>query len=88
MSWPGLIVLVAVMMAFLIGQDQEPDVAPLVFNGSKEMGKLAFALVSCSGYFIGDIIARAAFHRRIMRLGIILALVLAANIAALHLRAA
>jgi hypothetical protein len=80
-----LIVLVAVMMAFLIGQDQDPAVAPLVFNGSMEMGKFAFAIVSCSGYFNGDIIAGAAFHRRLMRLGVLLALVLAANLAALQL---
>ncbi|MEQ1577397.1 MAG: hypothetical protein ABL894_07070 [Hyphomicrobium sp.] len=77
-------VFASLLIVFVFGQDKTPNDSPLIICASKEAGKLAFALVGCSGYFLGDMIARDGFHRRLIRLGLILAAILMTNLIALR----
>jgi hypothetical protein len=78
-SWPSAVVFVALILIFLFGHDKDPPNSRLVISGSAELGKLVFGLAVSSGYIFGDVIGGAPFHRRLVRLGVLVTAVLALN---------
>lgn len=84
MTWPSLLVFAGLVYAFLVGHDPSPSAAAaLVVVGNEDAGQLAFAVIATAGYMAGDALGQRAFHARMVRLGAIVALTLAANAVAL-----
>jgi hypothetical protein len=81
MSWPSLIVFGALAIVFLLGQDASAS-DPLVLWGSRTTGRYAFALMVTAGYLAGDYIGHDEFHRRLLRLAVLVVLLVAASFAA------
>ncbi len=84
MSWPSLIVFAALALVFLFGHGASAS-DPLVIWGSREAGKYAFALTVTAGYIAGDFIGHDEFHRRLLRLAVLVVLLVAASFATLGL---
>jgi hypothetical protein len=85
LSWPSLGVLAALCMIFLVGHGVSSS-EPLIVFGSKEWGKLVFALIVAAGYIGGDFIARREFHLRLVRLAAVVVILVVANSAVLYLQ--
>jgi hypothetical protein len=58
---------------------------PLVVWGSREWGKYAFACTVAAGYAAGDYVGHGEFHRRLLRLAVLVPLLLAVNYGLLRL---
>jgi hypothetical protein len=84
MTWPSLIVFAVLSVVFLIGHGASAS-DPLVVWGSRTAGKYAFVLAATAGYIAGDYIGHEEFHRRLVRLAVLVALLVAANFIALEL---
>jgi hypothetical protein len=82
MSWPSLIVFAALALVFAVGHGASAS-DPLVLWGSRTAGKYAFALTVTAGYIAGDYIGHDEFHRRLVRLAVLDALLVAASFATL-----
>ena len=82
MSWPSLIVFAGLALVFLLGHGASAS-DPLVLWGSRTAGKYAFALTVTAGYIAGDFIGHDEFHRRLLRLAVLVVLLVAANLATL-----
>ncbi len=82
-TWPSLLIFAGLVLAFLFGHDNDPSQSALIIPGNKELGKFVFGLAVSSGYFIGDLIAGEAFHRRLIRLGVLVAAILTINLVVL-----
>jgi hypothetical protein len=87
MTWPSLMVFAAITIAFLFGYGASPT-DPLVVWGSREWGKYMFACTVAAGYAAGDYLGHGEFHRRLLRLAVLVPLLLALNYALLRLSAA
>jgi hypothetical protein len=83
MSWPSLMVYAALALIFLMGHGASAA-DPLVLWGSRIAGKYAFALTVTAGYIAGDYIGHEEFHRRLLRLAVLVAIILAANLLVLR----
>lgn len=83
-SWPSLAVFAALNVVFLMGQDAGQRVEPLVLFGSKEWGRFAFGVFVTVGYVAGDFIGHREFHHRLVRLAVLVALLVALNLAAVY----
>jgi hypothetical protein len=81
-TWPSLIVFASLCLIFLLGRG---DTEALTVMGSEEIGKYSFAGLVTLGYFAGDFIGHRAFHLRLYRLAVFVALLAAANLALVHL---
>ena len=86
MTWPSLMVFAAISIAFLLGHAASPS-DPLIVWGSREWGKFAFACTVAAGYVAGDYVGHGEFHRRLLRLAVLVPLLLALNYALLGLSA-
>jgi hypothetical protein len=75
----SLAIFAALCIIFLIGHDGER----LVVFGSEKLGGYAFALPAAAAYITGSVIAGQAFHARMLRLGIVVAVLIAGNAIAL-----
>jgi len=84
MTWPSLMVFAAICMAFLFGHGGS-HTDPLIVWGSREWGKFAFACTVTAGYAAGDYIGHGEFHRRLLRLAVLVAVLLALNYGLLRL---
>jgi hypothetical protein len=84
MTWPSLIVFAALALVFVLGHGASAA-GPLVLWGSPTAGKYVFALTVTAGYIAGDYIGHEEFHRRLLRLAVLVALLVAANLGALYL---
>jgi hypothetical protein len=78
-SRTSVAIFAALCIIFLIGHNGER----LVVFGSERLGGYAFALPAAAGYIAGSVIGGQAFYGRMLRLGIVVALVLAGNAIAL-----
>jgi hypothetical protein len=87
MTWPSLMVFAVITIAFLFGHGASPT-DPLVVWGSREWGKYMFACTVAAGYAAGDYLGHGEFHRRLLRLAVLVPLLLALNYALLRLSAA
>jgi hypothetical protein len=87
MTWPSLLVFAAISMAFLLGHGAS-HTDPLVVWGSREWGKFVFACTVTAGYAAGDYIGHGEFHRRLLRLAVLVPSLLGLNYALLHFSAA
>lgn len=77
-TWPSLLAFGAVCLAFLIGRSSVYDETLRVF-GSEQAGEYAFAIIGAAGYLIGSFIGEGVFHRRLVRLMVLVAVVTAVN---------
>jgi hypothetical protein len=84
MTWPSLLVFAAICMVFLLGHGVS-HTDPLVVWGSREWGKYAFACTVAAGYAAGDYVGHGEFHRRLLRLAVLVSLLLAVNYGLLRL---
>lgn len=84
-TWPSLIVFAALSLVFLMGTGSADSSDVLRVMGSEEVGKLAFAGIVTTGYFAGDFIGHRPFHLRLYRLAAIVAVLVVANLALVHL---
>jgi hypothetical protein len=87
MTWPSLMVFAAISVTFLLGHGAS-HTDPLVVWGSREWGKFVFACTVTAGYAAGDYIGHGEFHRRLLRLAVLVPLLLALNYALLRVSAA
>ncbi|HXF55318.1 MAG TPA: hypothetical protein VNK52_14475 [Hyphomicrobiaceae bacterium] len=81
MSWPSLAVYAALCLIFLFGHGASAA-DPLIIAGSATLGKYAFAVTVTAGYVAGDFIGHDEFHRRLLRLAALVAVLVAASCAA------
>jgi hypothetical protein len=84
MTWPSLVVYAALVLVFMLGHGASAA-DPLVLWGSRTAGQYAFALTVTAGYIAGDYIGHEEFHRRLLRLAALVALLVVANLGALYL---
>ena len=87
MTWPSLMVFAAISITFLFGHGAS-YIDPLVVWGSREWGKFIFACTVTAGYAAGDYLGHGEFHRRLLRLAVLVPLLLALNYGLLRLNAA
>jgi hypothetical protein len=87
MTWPSLIVFAAISMVFLFGHGAS-STDPLIVWGSRQWGKYIFACTVAAGYIAGDYIGHGEFHRRLLRLAVLVPLLVALNYALLRLNVA
>jgi hypothetical protein len=81
-TWPSLLAFGAVCLIFLLSRTSAVDSRPQIF-GSEDAGAWAFALIGTAGYLLGEFIGDRAFHVRLIRLMLVLAVLVAANFALL-----
>jgi hypothetical protein len=81
MSWPSLIVFAALVLVFLLGHGASVS-DPLVVWGSRTAGKYAFAVTVTAGYVAGDYFGHDEFHRRLLRLAVLVVVLIGANFVA------
>ncbi len=84
-TWPSLLAFGAVCLVFLLGRGSVYDATPLRVFGSEQAGEYAFAIIGAAGYLIGSFIGEGTFHRRLIRLMLLVAVVAAVNWAVLAL---
>ena len=87
MTWPSLMVFAAISIVFLFGQGAT-HTDPLIVWGSREWGKFTFACTVTAGYAAGDYVGHGEFHRRLLRLAVLVPLLVALNYALLRLSVA
>jgi hypothetical protein len=87
MTWPSLMVFAGISITFLFGHGATPT-DPLVVWGSREWGKYIFACTVSAGYVAGDYLGHGEFHRRLLRLAVLVPLLVALNYGLLRLSAA
>jgi hypothetical protein len=80
MSWPSLAVYAALCVVFLLGHGASAA-DPLVIWGSHTAGRYAYAVTVTAGYVAGDFIGHDEFHRRLLRLAALVALLVIASLA-------
>ena len=78
MTWPSLMVFAAISIVFLFGHGAA-HTDPLIVWGSREWGKFMFACTVTAGYAAGDYIGHGEFHRRMLRLAVLVPVLLALN---------
>lgn len=87
MTWPSLMVFAGISVIFLLGHGASYT-DPLIVWGSREWGKFIFACTVTAGYAAGDYVGHGQFHRRLLRLAVLVPLFLALNYALLRFSAA
>lgn len=75
---PSLVIFAAICMVFLIGHGAGPG-DPLIVFGDPILGRYAFAILVTLGYFAGDFLGHAEFHRRLYRLAVLVAVLVGVN---------
>jgi hypothetical protein len=84
MTWPSLMVFAGISIIFLLGHGAS-HTDPLVVWGSREWGKFTFACTVTAGYAAGDYVGHGEFHRRLLRLAVLVPMLVALNYALLRL---
>lgn len=83
MSFPSLLVYAGLVYAFLIGSGPDPSKdPPLTLFGNELAGRYTFALILTVGYALGDFIGHKAFHWRLIRIAVLVAVIVACLIVA------
>ncbi|MCH9765258.1 MAG: hypothetical protein K0U34_04610 [Alphaproteobacteria bacterium] len=78
MSIFSLLVYAGLVYAFLIGSGPDPAAEPpITMFGSEIAGRYTFALLVTAGYALGDFFGHKSFHRRLMRLAVVVIAVVA-----------
>ena len=78
MSFPSLMVYAGLVYAFLIGSGPEPAKDPAIaLFGSEITGRYTCAIVVTIGYALGDFFGHKAFHRRLLRMALVLISIIA-----------
>jgi hypothetical protein len=80
-------VFAGISITFLFGHGATPT-DPLVVWGSREWGKYIFACTVSAGYVAGDYLGHREFHRRLLRLAVLVPLLVTLNYGLLRLSAA
>lgn len=83
-TWPGLLVFAALVLVFFLGDDPKEKV--LLVRGSPELGRFTFAAIAASGFILGEAIGGNEFRRRLLRMAVLAAVILAANALTVMLR--
>lgn len=83
MSFLSLLVYAGLVYAFLIGSGPDPaKEPPISLFGSEVAGRYTFALIVTVGYALADFIGHKAFHRRLLRVAVVVGAILASLILA------
>lgn len=83
MSVLSMLIYAALVYAFLIGSgpDPAPAARPALFS-SELANRYTYALLITVGYGVGDFAGHKAFHRRLFRMAVVIAAILASLVSA------